>query len=119
MPRPKAPPAWGMTWDPASSAGIPEHEVVEIQTCAIEEKLGTSLAKNYSNDDIDQLVNKFKCVDKILNDKVTEQLVTMTTLLHPQDASREELNTTLIQCKGTTGIYHELRYQRKGSNQCR
>ena len=97
------------------SRGIPEHEVVEIQTCAIEEKLGTSLAKNYSNDDIDQLVNKFKCVDKILNDKVTEQLVTMTTLLHPQDASREELNTALIQCKGTTGIYHELRYQRKGS----
>ena len=32
MPRPKAPPAWGMTWDPASSAGIPEHEVQDMDS---------------------------------------------------------------------------------------
>lgn len=105
-----------LTLHDLEARAVPMHEVLDVQSTAIEEKLGIMLAKSWSSEDMRLLVTAFFGVQTIQNAKVAHQLSIMHILLHPEDSSRDDLNNALSTCRSNThGVFHHLRYQKTGA----
>ena len=93
---------------------VPEHLILDMQMECMERKMADAMRKGWSNEVLTSYLNLFKPVPD-LHERMTDQLTTLDALLFAQSRPRKSVSDALSKCRTQDhGIYHQLRYQRKG-----